>query len=61
MTETVRRGNCVVTVHRPMLSPDEHKKRMAAIKTAAENVVRATMQAHRKEESHGKHDRNSHG
>lgn len=52
-TQTVKRGNCVVTVHRPMLTPDEHAKRMAAVKKAAENVVRATMRIHRKEEQHG--------
>lgn len=52
--QTTRHGNCIVTVRRPVLTEVERAKRMEAVKRAAENVLRSTLNIHRKEEQHGK-------
>ena len=42
LEKTITSETCTVTILRPILSEEERKKRLAAIKTAAEKFVRAS-------------------
>lgn len=49
-TQTIRYGNCTITVHRPVLTPSEKKKRERQVQDALGSVMREYI--HRKEEKH---------
>lgn len=42
LEKTITSETCTVTILRPILSEEERKKRLAAIKTATEKLLRAT-------------------
>lgn len=39
LVQTIRRGAHTITVHRPVLSPEEQAKRLGQVKTAAEKLL----------------------
>lgn len=41
LEKTITSETCTVTILRPILSEEERKKRLAAVKTAAEKLLRA--------------------
>ena len=49
-TQTIKRGNYTITVHRPVLAPSEKKKRESQLQDAVGRVMREYI--HRKEENH---------
>ena len=53
-TETIRHGNCTITVHRPVLTASERKKRESQVQATLGRVMREYI--HSKEEQHGKHN-----
>jgi len=49
-TQTIKHGICTVTVHRPVLTPAERKKREEQVQNTVGRVMREYI--HRKEENH---------
>ena len=57
-TQSIKYGNCTITVHRPVLTPSEKAKRERQVQDVVGRVMREYV--HRKEEQHGKYERNNH-
>lgn len=39
LVQTIQRGAHTITIHRPVLSPEEQAKRLGQVKTAAEKLL----------------------
>lgn len=46
--KVTQRGACTVTIHRPVLTPEEQAKRLGQVRTAAEKLLKATIHNKRK-------------
>lgn len=44
----IQSGNCTMTIHRPVLPPEEQAKRLGELRTAAEKLLKATILNKRK-------------
>ena len=38
-TDTIVKGNCVIRIHRPVLTPEERERRMDEIKAATKRLL----------------------